>query len=337
MQRRRVHAAPAGSPAHATRRARTAFTLVEILIVIGIVAVLVSILLPAFAKARRHAIVLASPIAYVGEDKVIHLTDPSGKMDLPLVAVNSPNCPVCHSPPTWSPSGNLLGYGWTDTAGRGYTALLNPFSGRADQYESADRVFLTWVNNEQWVETRRWEFTTRRTGDGLKLRNAPDEDRIMFMSHAPATAPGPFVAALRPVHQKGSGAAIHFLRKDLSLGKKVWEDRRGSRFDLPQVDLLGEYVAWTQAKGGSREERVIAYKHVKDPSEKPPEVMGAEFSSAYFCDWTDSGELLCNVLEADGRWRLVIYGRDGKLKRKLETAVRPAYGVVASYRKYGHR
>ena len=79
--------------------------------VIAIIAVLVALLAPALKSARRKAAVLASPVAYLGADSRIHLTDPSSGLDTPLAVVEKNlNCPVCHVPPVWNPSGTLIAF-----------------------------------------------------------------------------------------------------------------------------------------------------------------------------------------------------------------------------------
>ena len=65
--------------------------------------------------------------------------------------------------------------------------------------------------------------------------------------------------------------------------------------------------------------------------------MGDQYSSAYFCDFTEQGEILANVLSSTGKWKLVLLHRDGKLNRELASDPAPAQGVVASWRKFEHR
>src|SRR5512146_3143788 len=85
------------------------FTLVEMLLVIAIIGVLIALLLPMLIRAKRPATVLVSPIAFLGTDGRVHLTDPSGRSDLAVTPASDLGCPVCHTAPVWSPSGQKLG------------------------------------------------------------------------------------------------------------------------------------------------------------------------------------------------------------------------------------
>src|SRR3954463_5239170 len=63
-------------------RRRKAFTLVELLVLMSITAILIAILLPVCIKVRTRALILVCPIAYVGEDEGVYLTDPKGGYSL---------------------------------------------------------------------------------------------------------------------------------------------------------------------------------------------------------------------------------------------------------------
>ena len=81
----------------------------------------------------------------------------------------------------------------------------------------------------------------------------------------------------------------------------------------------------------------IAIKNVRDPTSIEPTFIRAPFQSVYFCDWAENETLLANVSDNYQRWNLAIFDRKGRLIRKLATPAEPAMGVVASWRKYGHR
>jgi hypothetical protein len=63
----------------------------------------------------------------------------------------------------------------------------------------------------------------------------------------------------------------------------------------------------------------------------------AGYTSVYFCDWTEQGTMLGNATRNGREYELIIFDKDGKVLQTLPTAVKPAPGVIASWRKYGHR
>jgi len=113
-----------------------AFTLVELLVVVGIIAVLVSILMPALNKARRAAntVVCASNMRQIGLAMVMYCGEHNGCFPCAFIDVG----------PAPNAGGN--GYSWDD--------MLNRYVGRKDK--DADL-------SNQWMP------------NGIKLFTCPDD------------------------------------------------------------------------------------------------------------------------------------------------------------------
>src|SRR5258706_6497320 len=139
-------------------RRRNAFTLVELLVVIAIIAILIAILLPVCIKIRNRALVLASPIAYVGSDGGVYLTGPKGgysvRLSPPGVRVVSYH--GLDAPIGWSACGRRLAYHGTDSTGETVSYVHEPSSGKMWRVTGSQRRFSGWIDYDTYMGPGAW-------------------------------------------------------------------------------------------------------------------------------------------------------------------------------------
>ena len=307
---------------------RKGFTLVELLVVIGIIGCLIAILLPVLQGARRRGMVLACPIAYIGSDYKIHLTDPQGNADLvydtpPVLSYSLPKV-------WWSPSGRMIGFAVVFRGGTiepVYPAILDPMSGQVTVHSQG--MFGQWIDENRYIQNNYQEgFRIRSADTGAVLCTGmwpPDRHVLSVSSPLAAHCEGAHVALF-------SKGVVAYLRRDMSPGKVIWT---GTYSSGPiAVDPMGEWAAWPTGGGING-----VYPDLKwlgsQPGDRPTRLI-PKVKGVMLCDSTEQGEMLVIILENDEKV-LAIMGTDGQIVRRLPVRWPLWFPAHASWRKYGHQ
>jgi hypothetical protein len=221
-----------------------------------------------------------------------------------------------------------------------YAALLDPFGLIPTKFQSQqNRAFMSWIDNQRFLTQDGSQTYEVNATTGQSRAAIQRSDHIYYLAPASANSPAPFIAAIQ-LHGR---AAVAFLKKDLAPGQVIWREpliSSGFPHQWPRVDGNGEFVGWSDSISGGMGGRRIAWKSVSDASSRPPTYIPNSNSTGYsevcFCDWTEQGQILANA-NRNGTWRLTIFDRNGRMVRELPTTMPPAAGVIASWRKYGHK
>jgi prepilin-type N-terminal cleavage/methylation domain-containing protein len=331
------HSQPSRPRGHAK-----AFTLVELLVVIGVIGILISILVPVLARARRKAIVLACPIVYYSQrDNAIHATDPQGKFDLDL----TPSLGQFHerrpSRPLWAPSGQKLAYelsNWpvNQHPTPQFICVMNPLAGQITNVPQLSSqhprsYFRGWVDEDRFLEDAGGYLYVREVAS---RRITQDLGQPKFISSGlvvcPRGLPEPWVTVV--------DRNVRYVRRDFSLGKMIWAARWWNDGMYPvlgdytpiDIDPMGEWIAWSEY-GEGRGYRT-AIKHLAAPQNSPPHYIRATtlYNSMTFAAWTDDG----NLLFCTGTG-MAIVNKDGELIRSFPIEA-GTDGGKATWRHYGH-
>jgi prepilin-type N-terminal cleavage/methylation domain-containing protein len=321
-----------------------AFTLVELLVVIGVIGVLISILIPVLAKARRKALVLACPIVYYSDrGNAMHATDPQGKFNLDL----TPSLGQFHERrpgrPVWAPSGQKLGYelsNWpvNQHPTPQFICVMNPLAGQITNVKQLPgnprSYFRGWVDEDHFLEDAAGYLYVREAASGRVMQ---DLGQPKFISSGLVVCPRGLPEKWVTVVDRN----VRYVRRDFSLGKMIWLARWWNDGMYPvlgdytpiDIDPMGEWIAWSEY-GEGRGYRT-AIKHTAAPPNSPPHYIRPMSPSGLtnlgiFAAWTDDG----NLLFCTGTG-MAIVNKDGELIRSFPLESLPQ-GGSATWRRYGH-
>ena len=310
------------------------FTIVEILVVIGIISVLIAMLFPILAKARRSALVLACPLAYVGEDGGLYLTNDNGTAEL---RISPPGWRVesrqgLDSPMVWSPSGRVLAFRFYEpNQSRGGWVFMDVMNGNV--WPARGGAIGGWIDNDTYLASGAYFHQTINvyTGRAVDSFRLPDDRHYDTFARVPATCNGAFIASFHG----DSPSHIALVGKDYQPRKRVYTGPAigTHHHHTPQVDPAGEWVAWSF--NGE------LYIHgLRDSSFTPAHLLRLpnEYTEVEFGDWTEDSRIVVTATTyRGGNNVLALVGTDGRFVRTIPVTVPPARGMVATYRKYEHR
>ena len=133
-----------------------AFTLVELLIVIALIAVLIALLLPVVVKVRRRALVLACPVAYVDyHDGQIHLTDLKFYHDFTVTSLKTQFGGPHIYRPMWSSMGQKIGFCYQAEDGTETLDIVDPSTGKLKVHRQLGHngaYFFGWMDEDHFIE-----------------------------------------------------------------------------------------------------------------------------------------------------------------------------------------